>query len=209
MNEEFDPFKGKESTTIDAEEAFESEVPFDKKFLSRGDVEKQILFKDDWEFQFQNEVYGQYIHTIKRWSTRTAMLCSDYVLKIITGLYPEDIFFLASIDYSNPVELHKKLYNILVNRVMADGMKIIFITMGIRKHEDQEAFLDETYPEEVLELFSKIMALEMTEERVFNILKKTVEILEDKFQLQRLSVDFSNIPAYLISLSQNSSQQSS
>jgi hypothetical protein len=161
-------------------------------FTGREEVEIAVLTDLGRDVQLEASYKGKRTLHVPRWSVRKAYSCGGKVAGIIAKLFPNDLMFLLTLDYTKMSTAAAKIYNILFVQVYDEMMGIILITCGI-KDEDQEEFIDNITTIDAMELFCTIIEQEINNSQVESILKKAERLLTDRFRLGRESLDFSTL----------------
>ena len=175
------------------------------EFISRGMVEKEILFPVGAMLTLQGHINGNKIVECKLWNTRKAYQCGTLVSEILAALFPNDALFLVNIDWSKPLTANQELYEVLFRRVYDPMTRLVAYTLDITEDKDIRSMIETTRPMDILNLFVTIVNQEINNDTVAAIIKKAQELLVEKFRLQSDSLSLQSILGAFLQMPSNDS----
>lgn len=134
---------------------------------------------------------------VPRWSLRMMLQCSDRIASIIATLFPDDMSFLFKIDMNELATAAAKINEILFFKVAPEVFDICCYTLGIETDEDRSLFERRVTPRDLLEIFVTIIEHEINNESMQAITKKVQRLLGEKFSLENVFPNLSEVMAGL------------
>ena|SRR3990167_1054807 len=155
-----------------------------KKFMSEAELEHAILFLRGKELVLECDFR---IH-VPRWSVAKASKLGDAIAGIIAALFPDKLFFLASLDWStltSDTEKFALVHDVLFRQVFDKLQEICRITLGAEVYEQLEDILT---PLDFVNILSTIVEQEIQNPAFVALLKKTSDLIQARLQLEISSI---------------------
>lgn len=130
---------------------------------------------------------------IPRWSLRQMMQCSDRIARIVATLFPDDLFFLFTVDMSELATAASRINEILFYQVAPEVVDICCFTCGVETDEEREQFINSITPRDILEIFTTVVEKEISNENMQAITKKVQRLLGERFSLENVFPNLGDI----------------
>lgn len=163
-----------------------------QKFNSRDEVERKIMLDLGRYVSLEGEWHDERRVFVPRWSAHELFVNSETIAFIISELFPNDLFFLYSINMDDVATAAARIHEILFGRVYPQILDIICTTLQI-DDDERGLFERRITPRDLLEVFCVVMEDNLTNENLRAITKKIQAVLGEKFNLESVFPNISDI----------------
>lgn len=163
-----------------------------KSFTSRDEVERRIMLDLGRWVALEGEWKDERRVFVPRWMAYDLLKNSETIAFLISELFPNDLFFLYSINMDDVATATARIHEILFGRVYPQMYNIICATLQI--DDDERGLLERRItPRDLLEIFCVIMEDNIVNQNLKAITKKIQAVLGEKFNLESVFPNISDI----------------
>lgn len=177
-----------------------------KVFQSREEVEQQALFYRGRHVTLKDSIWdGSNKVFIPKWSMETSFELGKTITTIIAILFPNDWFFLASLDTTRVATAAARLYHVLFENIYPQMCEVVQYTLrsstlpsdGLyhvpMTDEEFSKFKRAVSPQDFMEIFVSIVEQEINNQVMQALSKKVQRLLGERFALENAFPNISEL----------------